>query len=189
MLKIFLCRKPGPASQTSKTAGFYILWASLPQRAGALHFTCDSLRLLPPSLHFLPLLAFRLDRLLLESAEACLSVLALSRRLFSPTVSLGSRALAVDFLPAVNTLLFIGWDCLPCFISPAWQWKVIISGFDLNIGRESKLPQLMVNGRKTPGGLWREMPRECKRGKKESLQNTYSSLTGHGYLADSGVKS
>lgn len=94
-----------------------------------------------------------------------------------------------DFLPAVNTLLFIGWDCLPWFISPAWQWKVIISGFDLNIGRESKLPQLMVNGRKTPGGLWREMPRECKRGKKKFLQNTYSSLTGHGYLADSGVKS
>lgn len=92
----FSLQKAGPASQTSKTAGFYILWASLPQRAGALRFTCDSLRLLPPSLHFLPLLAFRLDRLFLESAEACLRVLALSSRPFSPTVSLGSRTLAVE---------------------------------------------------------------------------------------------
>lgn len=35
----FSLQKAGPASQTSKTAGFFILWASLPQRAGALRFT------------------------------------------------------------------------------------------------------------------------------------------------------
>lgn len=77
-----------PARQTLKTAGFHILWAPLPQRAGALHFTCDSLGEQgpfspPPPCLFLPLLAFWLEGLFLESAGAH-SMLALLSCLCHP---------------------------------------------------------------------------------------------------------
>lgn len=89
-----------------------------------------------------------------------------------------------DFLSADNTLLFIGWDCLACFISPAWQWKVIISGFDLNIGRENKLPHLMVNGRKIPGGLCREVLRDCKgKKKKKRILSKYQQQSHRAQLS------
>lgn len=84
-----------PARQTLKTAGFHILWAPLPQGAGALHFTCDSLGEQgpfsppPPLSTSLGLLARRpVSGKCWSTFNACSSVLRLSS-----TVSLGSRAL------------------------------------------------------------------------------------------------
>ena len=80
--------------------------------------------------------------------------------------------------PAVYKPLFIGYSVVS-FISPVRQWKVIISGFDLNIGRESKLPHLLVNGRGIPGGLWEAVLRESKEGRilKGKQRNSYKIPT------------
>lgn len=71
------------------------------------------------------------------------------------------------FRPAVNTLLFIGWDFLASFISPAWQWKVIISGFDLHIGRESKLPHPSREWKENPWWFVERGDEGMQRGKKD----------------------
>lgn len=102
-----------PARQTSKTAGFHTSWAWVPQRAGALHFTHDSLQehsLPSPSLSIpFGLLARR------PVSEKCTFDSPCSILQFSPTVSLGSRVLVRD-ASSLQLIHYCLWMRFSCFL-------------------------------------------------------------------------